>query len=96
MHEGEQLELALFEELPWRGVSPRVLTKYFKPLFSRQEPPGSMRFFLDPEQYDFWLTNGSTLRKGSRRSSPGAPLLVELPPQGLEDRYGSFTKKRFR
>ena len=73
----DQLELALFEELPWQGRSPRVLTKGFIPLFLRQKPP-SHEVFFDPEQLELWPIDRPHREKSLRRKAPGASLLLPL------------------
>jgi len=63
--------------LPWRGQSPRGLTRIAKALFLRREPQKDDRFFVDPDQYD--LFRAAKKRPPSYR---GAPLLVPLPLKG--------------
>jgi len=71
-------QLDLFEaelkELPWRGQSPRALTKAAKSLFLRQEPPKSMSEFVDLAQYEIW-----PIGQRAPRHSRGAPSLLPLP-----------------
>jgi len=75
-------QLDLFEgevaRLPWRGQSPRVLTRGHFALFSRREPQKDDSFFVDPCQYDLFL---AAIR--GRRQYGGAPTLI---PSEREDR----------
>jgi len=67
-----EAQLAL---LPWRGISPRELTRSRKALFLRREPQKPERFFVDPEQLDL-------LPAAIKRPSPvwgGVPSLLPLP-----------------
>ena len=52
----EQLDLWEREVavLPWRGQSPRSLTRVQMSLFLRREPQKDDRFFIDPNQVDMW------------------------------------------
>ncbi len=59
--------------LPWRGVSPRELTRGRKALFLAQEAQKGDRFFVDPNQLDLFKRRGPELPKYS-----GAPLLWEV------------------
>ncbi len=59
--------------LPWRGVSPRVLTRGSKALFLRREPQKDDRFFVDPNQRDLFLAAIT-----GPPQYGGAPLLLEL------------------
>ena len=59
--------------LPWRGRSPRELTKSRKALFLSQEAQKSERFFVDPDQLEMF----GRPKKGPRRYA-GAPLLLPL------------------
>ncbi len=77
LRDGDQLELDLFRGIPWAGVSPRVLTRRFIPLFLRQKPPCHEVFF-DPEQLELFPRDQATQRKGPPRNAGGAPLLVDL------------------
>ncbi len=64
---------AELDALPWRGQSPRRLTKIQKSLFLRREPQKDDRFFVDPNQIDLFLA--------ARPRPPryeGAPLLKEV------------------
>jgi len=70
-------QLWLWDGEPWEGVAPRALTAVAFGLFLRQKPPRHEVFF-DPEQLELWPVDGATQREGSRRVSPGAPLLVDL------------------
>ncbi len=69
-------QLDLFEEeirrLPWRGRSPRELTRGFKALFLGHTPREHERFFASPDQYELELAT----KKGPRRPA-GASLLIE-------------------
>ncbi len=71
-----QLELWELEvaRLPWRGQSPRVLTKGHLSLFLRREPQKDDRFFVDPNQYDLFLA-----AIPGRPLYGGAPSLLPLP-----------------
>jgi len=68
-----QLDLweAEIAALPWRGHSPRGLTKASKALFLRREPEKDDRFFVDPNQCELF----PEAIRGSRRYA-GAPLLL--------------------
>ncbi len=59
--------------LPWRGQSPRALTRCRKALFSRQEPPKSVSEFVDIDQLELW----PPAKKAPRFHYRGAPLLQE-------------------
>ncbi len=74
--DSDQLELALFPTEPWGGRSPRVLTKGWKPLYLRPEPPGHEVFF-DREQLELWPDNRPHRKKSLRSAAPGASLLLE-------------------
>ena len=69
----DQLDLfeAELSRLPWRGQSPRALTKVQKGLFSRREPQKDDNFFIDPDQTDLFLA-------AITRRPPGAPTLLPL------------------
>jgi len=72
----EPLELALNDErlvLPWRGQSPRDLTRARKALFLKRERQKDERFFVDPRQFDLF----EDARKGPPRYE-GAPSLIPL------------------
>ena len=70
-------QLDLFEaevaRLPWRGQSPRGLTKVAKSLFLRREPQKDACFFVDPFQYDLF----PVAKRGPPRYG-GAPSLLPL------------------
>ena len=70
-----QLELweAEINALPWRGRSPRGLTRVANALFLRREPQKDDRFVIDPDQLDLWLP-----AKKAPREYRGAPLLLEI------------------
>ena len=59
---------------PWRGQSPRALTKGCKVLFLRREPQKDDCFFVGALQLELFRA----AIKGSRRYA-GAPLLSPLP-----------------
>ena len=40
--------------MPWRGQSPRALTRARKALFLRREAQKGDRFVVDPNQYDLF------------------------------------------
>ena len=61
------------EALPWRGRSPRELTKSRIALFLRREPQKDDCFFVDPDQYDLFRA----VIQGRPRYG-GAPLLIPL------------------
>ena len=61
------------EALPWRGRSPRSLTKVRIALFLRREPQNDDGFFVDPDQYDLFRA----AIQGRPRYG-GAPLLFPL------------------
>ena len=71
-------QLDLFEaelsRLPWRGQSPRALTRVQKGLFSRREPQKNERFFVDQNQIDMF----PAAITGPPWKYRGAPLLVSL------------------
>ena len=75
--DSDQLELGLFPGEPWGGRSARVLTRGFKWLYLRPEPPRH-EVYKDPEQLELWQVEVATLKEGVRRVSPGAPFLLEL------------------
>jgi len=79
-------QLDLFEAelaaLPWRGVSPRVLTRGWNALFLQPEAQKNERFFVDPGQYDLWPS-----AKRAPRVYRGAPSLLPLP-KGRQFRLG--------
>jgi len=58
---------------PWRGESPRGLTRGSKALFLRREPQKGDRFAVDPNQYDLFLA-----AIPGRHRYGGAPLLIPL------------------
>jgi len=59
------------QRLPWRGRSPRVLTRGGKALFLRRKPQKDVRFYAGPEQLDMFH---AATRKAPWRYQ-GAPLL---------------------
>jgi len=65
--------------LPWRGRSPRDLTRVQIALFLRREPQKNERFFVDPEQLELF----PVAKKKAPRKYRGAPLL-----QALEGDHG--------
>ena len=67
-----EVELAA---LPWRGVSPRGLTKGAGVLFLRREPQKHARFFVDPLQTDLFRRRENSV---PRTTYGGAPLLLPL------------------
>ncbi len=70
-----QLDLweAEIDALPWRGVSPRGLTRGYLALFLRRKPQKDARFYLGPEQYKFRLVGEKAPWKYQ-----GAPLLKKV------------------
>jgi len=64
-------------ELPWRGQSPRALTRVGLALFSTPERAKHERFFVDAFQRDLFRA----AIQGPPRYG-GAPLLVPLRPRG--------------
>ncbi len=72
----EQLDLFEGEvaRLPWRGRSPRDLTRVGLGLFLRREPQKDDRFFVDPNQVEMFPV---AMRKPPEYQ--GAPLLRPLP-----------------
>ncbi len=72
----DQLELDLFAGVPWRGRSPRALTRAFYSLSLQPELLGHEVFF-DPEQLELWPADRPHRKKSLRRSSAGASLLLE-------------------
>ena len=76
-----QLELDLNDvrvNVPWNGRSPRELTKVRMSLFLRQAPQKSVSEFVSADQIEFWPER----QKRPRRSSGGAPLLLDFIPGG--------------
>jgi len=77
---GDQLEMwpGLLEEerrLPWGGRSPRGLTRVaMSPIFKARAAKKDDRFDLTG-QIDLWPAK----KKAPGGSSPGAPLLLDLP-----------------
>jgi len=75
------VQLDLFEDevavLPWRGQSPRVLTRGAKLLFLRRKPQKDERFFVGPDQLDLF----HAAIRGPHVYS-GAPSLLPLPGNG--------------
>ncbi len=71
-----QLDLWELEvgRLPWRGQSPRALTRVAMSLFLRREPQKDDRFFVDPNQIDLFL---EAIPRPPQYG--GAPLLLPLP-----------------
>ena len=69
-------QLDLFEKelsrLPWRGRSPRSLTRGSKALFLRREPQKDASFVIGPEQLELF----HVAKARPREISPGAPLLL--------------------
>ena len=64
------------EAMPWRGQSPRALTRTAKALFLSESGKKHERFFVDPNQYDLFLA----AIKGRFRYG-GAPSLLPLPSE---------------
>ena len=88
-HDGE-LELDLFAGEPWRGRSPRGLTRVRISLFLRREPP-SHEVYLDPAQLDFWRRGSkATTKKNAPGKQPGAPSLLPLRNRSRRDRSRKF------
>ncbi len=88
--DGDQLRLALFDDVPWDGITPRVLTKGHKALSLRQKPPRHEVFF-DPEQRELELSDRPHREKSPTLSyaSSGASLLLEpLPRRSYGPRQG--------
>ena len=73
-----QLELFPLEviDLPWGGVSPRVLTRAHKRFIFNREGKNLRDFFADPDQLVLRLTREKRRR---RPSSQGAATLLPLP-----------------
>ncbi len=68
-----QLQLQLFPEEPWGGVSPRALTRGYSLHILRADPP-LREVFFDPEQLELFGREGERRRKGPFVYE-GAPLL---------------------
>ena len=69
--EGEEwLALGVGHSLPWEGRSPRALTKGYERFTLKAQAAKSVSDFVDPEQYDLWLT-----MKKAPWKYQGAPLL---------------------
>ncbi len=58
---------------PWRGQTPRALTRIGRGLFSRREPLKDDRFLVDENQIALFPVANRRPRRYD-----GAPLLVEL------------------
>ena len=76
MEETGQLTLDLFPGVPWKGRSPRGLTRVglgviFKPQGGRARVP-----FSDPLQVDAFPRRR---QRGRRHNAPEAPTLLPLP-----------------
>ena len=72
----DQLNLPLFEGVPWEGQSPRALTRARKALFLRPEPPRHEVFF-DPEQLELWPVHRGHKDRRAPLILRGASLLLE-------------------
>ncbi len=66
-------QLWLWEEEPFEGMSPRVLTAGYALGILKAQAAKSTSDFVDPEQYDLWLT-----MEKAPWSYQGAPLLKEV------------------
>ncbi len=77
----DQLFLQGFEtpvvecRVPWKGLSPRVLTRSYERFTLKAQAEKSVSDFVDPEQYDLFDTRHN---RGLRVYS-GAPSLLPLP-----------------
>ncbi len=60
--------------IPWRGQSPRALTRVQMTLFFERERQKHERFFVDPNQFDLFRA-----AIPGRPQYGGAPLLIPLP-----------------
>jgi len=74
-HDGDQLRLDLpgVCDLPWGGLSPRVLTRGYNLLSLRPEPPAVSAVVQDPDQLELFEAVAEVER------SEGAPTLLPLP-----------------
>ena len=97
--DSDQLELSLFEGVPWEGRSPRALTRVG---LTREAEvsifpsrAGGHEVFVDPEQYGLWPTDDPYESQGRRGVAPGAPLLVEVPrrSRGRRGYYEVFRRR---
>ncbi len=61
---------AEISRVPWRGQSPRALTRARKALFLSQAAQKDDCFFVDPDQVDLWIAT-----KKAPWIYQGAPLL---------------------
>ncbi len=74
-HDGDQLELQLFEGVPWAGRSPRALTRAGSGFILKPEAAEAVTFLLDPDQLEFFPRDCRSRERGP--SYAGAPLLLE-------------------
>ena len=74
---GPQLELELFVEEPWSGVSPRVLTRAHRALSSRRKPGKATEGAHDFDQLEIFPENKRAGRQ--RCPAPSAPGLGVRP-----------------
>ena len=81
-HTGDQLELDLFQGVPWDGRSPRGLTKVSGRLFLRRKPPRH-EVRLDAVQLEIWPNQFSHTEKRGPQPKAGAPSLLEHLLKGV-------------
>jgi len=70
-----QLELDLFRGEPWKGLSPRALTRGYLGVIFKARAVESASDFVDPLQLDLFPRRRQRLKYKSRT----APTLLPLP-----------------
>ena len=84
MREGDQLELWAvreeygYREVPWRGLSPRALTRVALSGIFKAQAVKSMSDFVNPEQCDLWLPRKKAPWKYQGASLLGSQLCEEV------------------
>ncbi len=76
---GEQLELELFVNEPWKGRSPRALTRGHLGIILKPQGVRARVLFCDREQLELFPLVGRSARITRRAASPSAPTLLPLP-----------------
>ena len=77
LRDGDQFELDLFPGVPWRGHSPRGLTRVRSGLFLRPEP-ACHEVQTDSTQLDFWPGGSKATKRKRPPPAEGASLLLLL------------------